>query len=82
MKMNFVSLNDIIEKPISGEWGDGEGDIKILRTTNFTNDGKLNLKEVVKRTDKVETDSCHFEKRGSIVFAIINNSFRYAHILQ
>jgi len=49
MSVNFVRLKDVINKPISGEWGDGEGNISILRTTNFTNDGKLDLKEVVQR---------------------------------
>ena len=49
MSINFVRLKDVIDKPISGEWGDGEGNISILRTTNFTNDGKLDLNEVVQR---------------------------------
>jgi type I restriction enzyme S subunit len=49
MSVNFVRLKDVIDKPISGEWGDGEGNISILRTTNFTKDGKLDLKEVVQR---------------------------------
>jgi type I restriction enzyme S subunit len=42
-------LKDIIDKPISGEWGDGEGDVAVLRTTNFTNDRIINYSEVVKR---------------------------------
>ena len=37
MKWEKVSLKDIIEKPVSGEWGDGEGVTKVIRTTNFTN---------------------------------------------
>lgn len=42
-------LKELINKPISGEWGsDGEG-IKVLRTTNFTNKGVLNLDSVVTR---------------------------------
>ncbi|WP_274475390.1 restriction endonuclease subunit S [Mangrovimonas aestuarii] len=42
-------LKDIIEKPITGEWGDEGEDVKVLRTTNFTNLGVLDLSEVVKR---------------------------------
>jgi type I restriction enzyme S subunit len=49
MSLNFVSLKEVISKPISGEWGDGEGITNVLRTTNFTNDGKLDLNEVVQR---------------------------------
>ena len=49
MSLNFVRLKDVINKPISGEWGEGEGNINVLRTTNFTNDGKLDLNEVVQR---------------------------------
>jgi type I restriction enzyme S subunit len=49
MSLKFVSLKEVINKPISGEWGDGEGDINVIRTTNFTNDGKLDLDEVVQR---------------------------------
>lgn len=51
---------DIVEKPISGEWGTeakyGEG-VKVLRTTNFTDEGFINYDEVVNRkidTNKVE----------------------------
>jgi type I restriction enzyme S subunit len=49
MSIQLVKLKDIIQKPLSGEWGEGEGDINVIRTTNFTNDGKLNLTNVVKR---------------------------------
>ncbi len=49
MSINLTSLKDIIHKPLSGEWGDTEGETNIVRTTNFTNDGKLDLTEVVKR---------------------------------
>ncbi len=63
MSWEKVNLNEIIEKPISGEWGDGEGDVNILRSTNFTNDGKLDLSEVVKRNvspKKVEQKKLEF----------------------
>lgn len=57
--MSWKSISEIIVDPISGEWGE-EGDrIKVLRTTNFSNDGRLNLKEVVKRN----VDSKKIEKK-------------------
>ncbi len=44
--MILTKLSDIFEKPISGEWGieaaNSEG-VKVIRTTNFTNTGKLDL---------------------------------------
>ena len=49
MSLNLVNLKNVIHKPLSGEWGDGEGETNILRTTNFRNDGKIDLTEVVKR---------------------------------
>ena len=42
-------LKDLIEKPITGEWGTEGEETNILRTTNFTNDGVLDLTNVVKR---------------------------------
>lgn len=47
--MEFGYLRDLVEKPISGEWGDGEGTINVLRTTNFTNHGQINFDDLVKR---------------------------------
>lgn len=48
----MASLIDIIHKPVSGEWGtedtDGTG-IKVLRTTNFTNEGELRYDSLVTR---------------------------------
>lgn len=45
-----VVLKEIIEKPISGEWG-SEGDaVNVLRTTNFTNEGYIDYSNVVKRS--------------------------------
>jgi type I restriction enzyme S subunit len=55
--IEMIPLIDLVNKPISGEWGDGEGKIKVLRTTNFTNEGRLELKSVVERNideNKVE----------------------------
>lgn len=48
--MREEKLSDIIEEQISGEWGeDGDG-VAVLRSTNFTNDGRLNLDNVVQRS--------------------------------
>lgn len=49
MSWEKVKLQKIIHKPISGEWGNEGNSIKIIRTTNFTNNGRLNLHEVVTR---------------------------------
>jgi type I restriction enzyme, S subunit len=49
MKWAKVKLHTLIEKPISGEWGTGEGTVNVIRTTNFTNDGTLDLSDVVSR---------------------------------
>lgn len=47
-----MPLNEFFERPLSGEWGtddpDGTG-IKVIRTTNFTDYGLLDLTEVVTR---------------------------------
>lgn len=56
MSWDKVKLGDVIEKPISGEWGEEGDGVFVLRTTNFSNDGSLDLKNVVKRiidADKV-----------------------------
>lgn len=47
--MKYSILKNIIEKPISGEWGIDGNKIKVLRTTNFTNVGRINLSNVVLR---------------------------------
>lgn len=47
--MKLISLKKLIEKPITGEWGKDGGNTKVIRTTNFTNEGILNLKNVVAR---------------------------------
>ncbi|HLS30830.1 MAG TPA: restriction endonuclease subunit S [Flavobacteriaceae bacterium] len=49
----MVLLEDVIFKPITGEWGkkienEDEG-VKVLRTTNFTNLGVIDLSDVVRR---------------------------------
>ena len=55
-------LTDFIEISFPGEWGqedkDGSG-VKVIRTTNFTNNGKLDLSDVVTR----DIDSVKVEKK-------------------
>lgn len=70
---------DLLESVISGEWGNepnGEQDVYVLRTTNFTNNGKIDFsKEVVKRNineKKVESKKINYgdiiiEKSGGSV---------------
>lgn len=50
MSWEIVKLSKIIPKAISGEWGDDEGAVKVLRTTNFHNDGTINYTNVVTRS--------------------------------
>jgi type I restriction enzyme S subunit len=47
--MKKVKLIELIEKPISGEWGSDGSSIPVIRTTNFSNEGRLNLKDIVLR---------------------------------
>lgn len=47
--MKVKSLKDIILKPITGEWGSEGNTVKVLRTTNFTNDGRIDYCNVVTR---------------------------------
>ncbi len=51
-KYNSKPILEVIEKPISGEWGtddiSGNG-IKVLRTTNFTDYGTINYEDVITR---------------------------------
>ena len=55
-------LTNFIEVSFPGEWGqedkDGSG-VKVIRTTNFTNNGKLDLSDVVTR----DIDSVKVEKK-------------------
>ena len=50
--MNYFSIKDVISDKISGEWGiDPATDkcVKVIRTTNFTNEGKINFSNIVER---------------------------------
>ena len=55
-------LSDFIEVSFPGDWGqeDKNGDgVKVIRTTNFTNTGKLDLSDVVTR----DIDAAKVEKK-------------------
>ena len=56
--MEYLALETLIEKPISGEWGTGDGDVNVIRSANFTNHGRINFDKIVARNipdDKVKT---------------------------
>jgi len=62
-----VVLKDIVEKPITGEWGDEGTSVNVLRTTNFTNEGFIDYTKVVKRDieqKKIDAKRLH---RGDII---------------
>ena len=68
--MNY-KLSEIFEKPISGEWGneleEGKYGAKVIRTTNFTNMGRLNLNDIVERDIDVEKYKNKLLKLGDII---------------
>ena len=60
--MKFEKLTELIEERITGEWGqepDSPG-VKVIRTTNFTNEGKIDLSNVVER----DIDEKKIEKKA------------------
>ncbi|MCI9273200.1 MAG: hypothetical protein HFE39_04485 [Clostridiales bacterium] len=63
----MARLGDIFERQIAGEWGsecaENENGTKVLRTTNFTQEGRINYDDVVIRSinqSKVEKKRCHY----------------------
>ena len=63
----MTRLGDIFESQIAGEWGsecvENENGTKVLRTTNFTQEGKINYGDVVIRSinqSKVEKKRLHY----------------------
>lgn len=65
-----MKLGEIVEKPISGEWGDEDLDgvgVPVLRTTNFTNEGVLNLNSVVTRLIPLEKCEKKYLCPGDII---------------
>lgn len=47
--IDHIELNQLIEKPVSGEWGNDGDKVNVLRTTNFTNEGRIDYSQVIKR---------------------------------
>ncbi|MDQ3022169.1 MAG: restriction endonuclease subunit S [Bacteroidota bacterium] len=50
--MNSYRIKELISEKITGEWGiepSNHNRVKVLRTTNFTNSGKINFDKVVER---------------------------------
>ena len=66
----MAKLIDITGKALSGEWGtddeNGNG-IPVLRTTNFTNEGLVNYKDVVTRTITNKNIDDKFLRKGDII---------------
>ena len=65
-----MKLSAIVEKPISGEWGDEDVDgvgVPVLRTTNFTNEGVLNFASVVTRLIASEKREKKYLRPGDVV---------------
>ena len=65
------TLAELFEKPISGEWGvdlsEGKEGVKVIRTTNFTNLGRLNLRDVVVRNIDTEKYKNKALRYGDII---------------
>ncbi|MGE4284967.1 MAG: restriction endonuclease subunit S [Clostridia bacterium] len=63
-------LDKVVEKPMSGEWGkedlDGTG-IKVLRTTNFTDQGVIDYSDVATRKIDDKKVNQKFIKYGDIL---------------
>jgi type I restriction enzyme S subunit len=57
--------------PISGEWGSGDGEVKVLRSTNFTNEGHLDYTQIAYR--QVEPEKVR-KKRLSVGDILIEKS--------
>lgn len=63
-------LVQITGKAISGEWGTEDLDnngILVLRTTNFTNEGKVNYENVIKRNIKNKNLDEKYLRKGDII---------------
>lgn len=63
----MARLGDVFESQIAGEWGsecaENENGTKVLRTTNFTQEGRINYADVVIRSinqSKVEKKRLHY----------------------
>ena len=61
--MRFVTISEVVAEKISGEWGDEPSPnehVNVLRTTNFTNNGRLDYRKVVQR--RIEPDKISIKK--------------------
>ena len=63
----MARLGDVFESQLTGEWGsecaENENGTKVLRTTNFTQEGRINYNDVVVRSinqSKVEKKRLHY----------------------
>lgn len=65
--MKTLKLKDVIFQPISGEWGSDGDKIKVIRTTNFTNEGKLDLQKVVLRNIEQKLIKLKKLQKGDII---------------
>ena len=68
--VKMAKLIDITGKALSGEWGTddetGNG-VPVIRTTNFTNEGVVNYKDVVTRTINKKNIEEKFLRKGDII---------------
>jgi len=63
-------IDKIIEKPISGEWGKDDSDgtgVRVLRTTNFTDQGSIDYSDVVTRKIDEKKINRKYMKFGDIL---------------
>lgn len=68
--MKKVKLGEVIQKPLSGEWGYEDvnnSGTYVLRTTNFTNDGILTYKDVIKRKIEKKNIQDKYLRKGDIL---------------
>lgn len=69
--MKQYKLKDLITDKITGEWGveplSIEDSVNVIRTTNFTNEGKINYKNIVKRHIKSSKISKKKLKKHDII---------------
>lgn len=67
--MKFEKLTELIDERITGEWGQEPNSpgVKVIRTTNFTNEGKLDLSNVVKRDIEEKKIEKKALRKGDII---------------
>lgn len=67
--MKFEKLTELIDERITGEWGQepNSSGVKVIRTTNFTNEGKLDLSNVVERDIEEKKIEKKALRKGDII---------------